>query len=170
MLDLCCEQEDRQLLSKSSEDILRYFSKVHLDDKSYEKLDLVKRDINETNIVIDSNKNLGNIKDFYNQKFISGPLKTFISKFNAYGDINPNSTPIRYSKANLLQKMHLNSPIKQTLQGKLYSTMSRSRHASFNEDFSGHKILPEKSMTPFSRLLYAADSPLQNSGEPMLRK
>ena len=51
---------------------------------------MVKRDIHETNIMFEPEKDLVNIKGFYNEKFIAGKMKVFIRKFNSYGDINPN--------------------------------------------------------------------------------
>lgn len=131
---------------------------------------MVKRDIHETNIVLEPGKDLVNIKDFYNEKFIAGKMKVFIRKYNAYGDINPNSTPIRTGKANLLQKMHLNSPIIQTLQAARGTPQPKPRLGSFNEERSQSQHSVPKSMTPFSRMLYANDSPCPNSNELMLKK
>lgn len=131
---------------------------------------MVKRDIHETNIMFEPEKDLVNIKEFYNEKFIAGKMKVFIRKFNSYGDINPNSTPIRVVKANLLQKMQLNSPIKQTLQSAGGSNQVKPRFGSFHEDRLTSEPIVPKTMTPFSRLLYATDSPSPSGTEIMLKK
>lgn len=138
---------------------------------SYEKLDFIKRDIRECNGLTPESAQI-TIKEYYNNRFIAGHLKNFIRKYNCYGDINPNTTPIRASKANLLQKMHLNSPLRLTLRT--------------GEGSTGLKPVPKEQspikespiplhsspflMTPISKQLYAGDSPYIGPSEPMLKK
>ena len=163
----------RRLASSTSED--RSASKRYLrgiqSSFSYEMLDFVKRDVSECSTTA-SEKGHVSIKEFYNKRFIGGHLKYFIRKYNCYGDINPNSTPIVSTKANLLQKMQLNSPLRQTLRtGQPSSGMKPPQKEStpIREGGQSHLRSPML-MTPFSKQLFAADSPFHPPAEPMLKK
>lgn len=112
------------------------------------------------------------IRDYYNRRFIAGHLKRFIHKYNHLGDINPNSTPIRSSQANLLQKMHLNSPLRQTLREGSGSASLKPVSKDFSPMRDGFvpQLKSPMMMTPISKQLFATESPFPVPSDQMLKK
>lgn len=130
---------------------------------AYERLSFTKNDINERNIFAGDGESPLNIKDFYNTIFVVR-VKDFINKYNSFGDINPNTTPIRTTKKNILQKMQLDSPFRQALSSK-----QTASHLSHGSSLNGIDIpKPNPTLTPITQQLYAADSPPHQ--EIMLKK
>lgn len=138
---------------------------------SYEKLDLIKRDIRECQGISPEEGPIS-IKDYYNKRFIAGYLKQFIRKYNCYGDINPNTTPIRAKKENLLQKMHLNSPLRLTLRSGAGSSLLNppQKDASPLKEQTYSGLRSPLLMTPMSKQLFANDSPSKQQLGAMLVK
>lgn len=106
-------------------------------------------------------------RNFYNKVFLAS-VKDFLSKYNSYGYINPNSTPIRPRQQNLLQKMHLDSPFKAT-RGVVQHTVAILVDPL---GMPGQPIMSRKGshMSPLSHNLVCIDSPLPSHERGLFKR
>lgn len=78
----------------------------------YNHLDFTKKDISDANIYNNGKNTLG-LKDFYNLVFLQ-KARHFIVQFNIEETNHP--TPIKMHKPKILQRMQMDSPLKQNIQ------------------------------------------------------
>jgi hypothetical protein len=111
-------------------------------------LDYRKRDINDHNIWGPEGKTIGFV-EFYNEIFLD-KTRNFILNYNM--DDSRNPTPLR--RKNLLQKMNLDSQLKQNIQ-----TISKKSDMKADMKIPNSFSLTTPPITPLQRALLSADSP-----------
>ena len=109
------------------------------------------------------------MKDFYNKNFLV-KARDFISNYKL--EEGPSATPIRTTKKNILQKMNMDSPLRQnihTLSKKSdikVGTYLKKADMKIPNSFS----MTTPPMTPNYRELYAQESPYLSKRPPLQKK
>lgn len=106
-------------------------------------------------------------RHFYNKVFLM-EVKDCLAKYNGYGYINPNSTPIRLRQPNLLQRMQIDSPLKSTRVlppfGGTQVVEGNPAGASVNNSRKGSNL------SPISQNLVCMDSPLPSHERGLMKR